>query len=504
MHPSGLDTETPRHTSAPPAAGSSTPTPTQQRPRTPRARSLRSPAFAFFCAYALFVVYATLLPFQFLLDSSSLHAKRSWINWNPLVLVSGEPTPIADVVSNVALFVPLGFIAFHAQRRRRLHTTVLRATTAGLVLSAAVEVVQFFTPSRNPATSDVITNTLGAALGALLAAFFRLQIERQLRRRARAWTLRQPLLPVLVGYTLLVVVVSLVPFDLVPTVGWLKRALRAAQFDPRHGPMDWPGALNAALHYAVLTGLAVQVSARLHPGAALRRFPVCWVAASALGLALEMTQLLVRSHVFSTRDVLAAIAGAGLGGIVALGLGTASRARHGWTLAAIGYIACLAAQALSPFHFALDLESMRARLTSATLVPYSSYYYKATVAAVADFLDGMLAYAPLAYVLAQRRERGVATPREAIPVVVWCIVYALALEILQLGVPRRYPEVSDVLTAALGAALGAYAWRWFAHLGSSSTAKKGDGPASLRSRLGVEVETAAVAAPLAPTSPSSS
>jgi hypothetical protein len=55
--------------------------------------------------------------------------------------------------------------------------------------------------------------------------------------------------------------------------------------------------------------------------------------------------------------------------------------------------------------------------------------------------------------------------RDSEAVVGWCAAYALALEIMQLAVPKRHPEISDVLTAALGAGLGSYAWRWFAALG---------------------------------------
>jgi hypothetical protein len=49
------------------------------------------------------------------------------------------------------------------------------------------------------------------------------------------------------------------------------------------------------------------------------------------------------------------------------------------------------------------------------------------------------------------------------------MLIALALEVLQLGMPRRYAEVSDVLTAGLGGVLGASAWRWVAHLGGLAT-----------------------------------
>jgi glycopeptide antibiotics resistance protein len=489
-------------------AAEATPT-TLQPARAARRRVRRSPAFAFFCAYALFVVYGTLLPFQFIGDRQLLAAKRAWINWNPMVLVTGEPTPITDLVMNVAFFVPLGFIAFHAQRRRSTTSAVLRAAVAGLVLTTTVEALQFFTPTRNPATSDVLTNTLGATLGALLAAYFRLRLETKLRRGATLWRARQPLLPILIGHVFLVMVAALVPFDLAPGISYLKRAVRAAQLDPRGLPLDWADLVQTAVPYAVLAGLGVYVLSRLRAGRSLARLLGCTAAAAVLALGLELLQLLVRSRVASTRDVLVAIAGAAVGGLVALVLGTGARARHGWTLVGLAYALTLALQALAPFRFDLDWQAMRARLTYTALIPYSSYYFKANVAAVADFLEGLLAYLPLAFVLSQTRARsGASQVRSGITVVGWCALYALGLEFLQLGLPRRHPEVSDVLTAALGAGLGAYAWRWFAALGTALAdprlANEAAAVAPASDALATMLEPHTVPADPAPIAPSAS
>jgi len=104
------------------------------------------------------------------------------------------------------------------------------------------------------------------------------------------------------------------------------------------------------------------------------------------------------------------------------------------------------------------------------------------VAAVADFLDGLLAFVPLGFVLARawagRQAGGV---RTGVRVGLACAGIALAFELLQLGMPKRYPEISDVLTAALGGGLGAFAWGWFAALctpaGTSATARDVQGVA---------------------------
>lgn len=439
------------------------------------ARPRRSPAFAFFCTYAAFVAYATLLPFQFFTDPDSIRSKTHLINWDPRYLTTGDETPLTDLVANVLFFIPVGFIGVHGQRPRRPGILILRSAAAGFGLSLLVEIAQLFTPSRNPATSDVLTNTLGAALGAGLAVFVRIQLEHAVLRRALAWTRREPLLPVLVAFALLVGIASLVPFDLGLSVSQLRSALRRAEFDPRVPLGNWAGEIPRMLQFTVLAGVAWHVSRRLFQGGRLLRLAICAAALGVFAVGLEVAQLFIRSHACSAVDAIAGLWGATVGVAVAAVLSATRRVHYGWWLVAVACLASLAVQALAPFHFDFSLAAVRARVNPHTLIPYSSYYYKATVAAVADFLDGLLAFVPLGFVLARasgaRRAGELGTGARA---ALCCAAIALALELLQLGLPKRYPEVSDVLTAALGGGLGAFAWRWFAALGLPAAASPND------------------------------
>ncbi|MEV6897651.1 VanZ family protein [Amycolatopsis sp. NPDC051372] len=67
---------------------------------------------------------------------------------------------------NIALFVPLGFLATVVTRRK----AAVIAALAGF--SAVIEIVQYFV-GRSADVDDVLLNTLGAALGVLLAATVR-------------------------------------------------------------------------------------------------------------------------------------------------------------------------------------------------------------------------------------------------------------------------------------------------------------------------------------------
>ncbi|MEV4600643.1 VanZ family protein [Amycolatopsis sp. NPDC049253] len=72
------------------------------------------------------------------------------------------PIGLLNNLGNIALFVPLGFLAHVVTRRK----AAVVAASAGL--SLAIETVQYFI-GRSADVDDVLLNTLGAALGLVLA-----------------------------------------------------------------------------------------------------------------------------------------------------------------------------------------------------------------------------------------------------------------------------------------------------------------------------------------------
>ncbi|HEY0969543.1 MAG TPA: VanZ family protein [Gemmatimonadales bacterium] len=72
---------------------------------------------------------------------------------------------VLDVVANVLLFVPLGFVGAMA-RPRVLARGAWRALALGAAVSIAIEGAQLFAPERYSSPWDVLTNAAGAWLGA--------------------------------------------------------------------------------------------------------------------------------------------------------------------------------------------------------------------------------------------------------------------------------------------------------------------------------------------------
>jgi len=84
--------------------------------------------------------------------------------------------------TNIAGFIPLGLIVcLYLARTRTRWKAIWTATLFGGLLSLAIEVAQYYIPKRGSGITDIITNTIGAALG---AALVQSELVRDLAHRA--------------------------------------------------------------------------------------------------------------------------------------------------------------------------------------------------------------------------------------------------------------------------------------------------------------------------------
>ena len=78
-----------------------------------------------------------------------------------LVPFAGPADRPRDVIANVLLFLPLGYL-FAVAHPRRGYATLL---TAAAAVSLTAEALQLLSPARFPSATDVVVNTGGAFLG---------------------------------------------------------------------------------------------------------------------------------------------------------------------------------------------------------------------------------------------------------------------------------------------------------------------------------------------------
>lgn len=129
------------------------------RPRTPLALYLS-------LGYALLIVYASLYPLSGWHDSGGAPLGFVFAGWP-------RYTTTFDLLTNLAAYMPLGFLlAAVARRRFPVIGAACLAVLAATLLSFAMEFIQNYLPSRVASNLDWAGNALGAALGAVPGAFF--------------------------------------------------------------------------------------------------------------------------------------------------------------------------------------------------------------------------------------------------------------------------------------------------------------------------------------------
>ena len=171
------------------------------------------------------ILYGSFYPWHF-------HARR--LGAGPLwILLHSWPAGLSrylvwDVAVNLALYLPVGVFGFLSVSERAPRTLRFCAPLLlALLLSASVEMIQLFDPSRDCSASDVAANVTGAAVGIGLGALYRGRLQRALRGRESVSFLH-PSAALLVlccwlGYQV---------FPLFPALGRTKLAIKLAAFGP--------------------------------------------------------------------------------------------------------------------------------------------------------------------------------------------------------------------------------------------------------------------------------
>lgn len=143
----------------------------------------------------LLIVCATTMPW------TNFTGQAYWrkVVWLPFADACWQPWYLNDVVSNLILFMPLGWCMVFAQRSH-IRNCLSRVVLFAITLSFTVEFFQVFSLQRSPSMTDVSTNTTGALLAALQAIYWQAQ-ERLSPRRSNDLVVGDPLQPITIPVT---------------------------------------------------------------------------------------------------------------------------------------------------------------------------------------------------------------------------------------------------------------------------------------------------------------
>jgi VanZ family protein len=113
------------------------------------------------------VLYGSLYPFLFY--SSDVPGGPLVAFWAPV----HEPLDRGDVISNILIYLPLGFFAVRCFPRRPALVRFAMVALSGTVLAISIELTQFYDVGRDPSVVDAAANAAGATIGAAAGVLIR-------------------------------------------------------------------------------------------------------------------------------------------------------------------------------------------------------------------------------------------------------------------------------------------------------------------------------------------
>ena len=405
-----------------------------------------------------FVVYGSLVPLHYqALQAAEAAARFRAVCARPLSVES-----VSDWITNVVLFVPLGFClmaAFCVDRRRERGLFVfLFVLSFCALLSTAVEFLQLFFPPRVSSLNDMAAETLGGLFGimAWLAAGERLTAWARRTWQGLSgdrWAVQ--LLPI---YLALLFLIEALPLDLTLRPADLYHKYRAGRI--HLVPFTAAGAAPLAfLTKQVWNGLYFLPLGLLLPELrgpiwrSARAWPRVLGAGLAVAALVEFMQLFVESRPCDVTDIIGGTLAVLSGWALRLGWPAASRKGSSprldlrWLLL-LGWLGVLTVMNWQPFDFSFETTFLQERLGKLPLVPFADYQQATTLHAFEQLLTKVVWWVPLGSILAALM------PREVFLPLLLTSLVAVGLEAGQVSLPSRYASVTDVLLESAGAAMG--------------------------------------------------
>ena len=387
---------------------------------------------------------------------------------------------LRDISTNILLYIPLGFlVAMYLASKDKLNLFRI-SLFWGAIVSFAVETIQAFIGRVSDAT-DVMSNGVGYLLGYLIAYF---SVKRLGLSPAAMLGLdteiRSDKLNTLVGlrfiYVAIALFTALLPFDLTVSISDIYRKLQAIDgnmprliIDPlfhfRNGFNDIQYLTLKLLMFLPLAYLSSTILFFRKQSSLLLPAFHCLL----FGITIEFSNIFISS---GHSDVLVPILGflSGLsvaylvyyfGSQLSQTTEITSHRDRQYLLASVLLIYCLfvLSYALSPYEFELSYWVIRNKINDgANLTPFLPHFNNRSIESAVDLVREFILYVPFGALLSLwlRSLTFEISFRLALALTLLTgSCFAIWLEMLQITVVGRYPDITDVLLAALGSFAGA-------------------------------------------------
>jgi glycopeptide antibiotics resistance protein len=119
--------------------------------------------------WVLFIALVGTFPFTNFVG----HSHWEYINWLPSTDNFRSWRFLFDIVANMVLFFPLGYLLDRSHSAATTRRSLVLAAGAAGLFSLSIEWFQVYSHNRHPSTTDVVSNVTGSLIGAVLSIYLK-------------------------------------------------------------------------------------------------------------------------------------------------------------------------------------------------------------------------------------------------------------------------------------------------------------------------------------------
>jgi glycopeptide antibiotics resistance protein len=424
--------------------------------------------------YSLFVAYSSLIPFgpESIPASFSEAAQRMIAYYEPDIHISKM-----DILANILFYIPFGFLTagLAIQHRFKIPLSLGLGALLSAVLSLFLEVGQVYFSARTSSIIDLFLNTASGFMGAIAAAIYFPLFHQSTKETLVHLLHEKPILLITLILGGLIFLGGLVPLDVSIQVSDIKNSVKGIQWVPfmssNGEPFNYANlSTNFVLFvaFAFLCHLSFWLNAPIFSSFAL---PTVFITLCLAGM-VEFIQLFIVSRTTSVTDIIVALLGGVVGGILAVPIEKVQFHRSQPVKVAeirsvsspsiavcylvassvLLYSILVAYLLLTPLEFKFSLTVAKSKVSWGQLIPFYAYWGGTNYFwSLQDLFFTSFLFIPLGALLYFYLRHH---PFARTLTILYCLLLSISIECLQFFQPNRYPDLTDILSAVAGSYLG--------------------------------------------------
>ncbi|MBD9357746.1 VanZ family protein [Methylomonas albis] len=414
--------------------------------------------------YTVFVVYGSLVPWQF----NSLSLSDAWYRFQNIQYYNQGISSKSDWATNILLFIPLAFlwlsaISFEQQLVGRCLSSIL-VLIASFLLCSTIEFTQLFFPPRTASLNDIVAESIGAVIGVLawwiFGRKFIIWLEAWQINKTRSISYLQIYLGGMFFYNVMPLDLSLSPIEFYHK--WHEGRVILWPFSGLKGDIfrDVYDCLSDIVLWLPVPWLWHKFKILSNRELLLRVFLSAGV--------IEFFQLFVYSRVTDVTDIFLAFVG-GLIGVRLMAISSSGFAVGGKNSNLKGYQSSnilypyiiflfWAVVVYCVFLYPYDFEWSYSRLSvwrdKFFIVPFYAYYFGTEYRAITEIFHKVLFFIPFGVICGYVLWSGSKNSPKTVIALAPIVITAIGVEFGQLFLPNKNVDVTDVILEVLGGYLG--------------------------------------------------